>query len=129
MAQGNLRINSQVPLRLCIMEKKFNVKRPDVRYVATKFFLDGDNIVACASLIDGLEQITLDEAADIVFVQDSTPAVEKHYDDHGRKTAIIRCQKPEEKTYQYNAEETARRLHMTDMTFIKADGKTVEIQY
>lgn len=109
------------------MNKKFNVKRPDVRYVSTKFFLDGGDIVACASLIDGLEQITLDEAADIVFVQDSAPAVEKH-DEHGRKTAIIRCQKPEEKTYQYSAEETARRLHMTDMTFIKADGKTVEIQ-
>lgn len=110
------------------MEKKFNVKRPDVRYVATKFFLDGDNIIACASLIDGLEQITLDEAADIVFVQDSAPAVENYHDYHGRRTAIIRCQKPEEKTYQYNAEETSRRLHMTDMTFIKASGKTADIQ-
>lgn len=110
------------------MEKKFNVKRPDVRYVATKFFLDGDNIIACASLIDGLEQITLDEAADIVFVQDSAPAVENYHDYHGRRTAIIRCQKPEEKTYQYSAEETSRRLHMTDMTFIKASSKTADIQ-
>ena len=111
------------------MNKKFNVKRPDVRYVSTKFFLDGNNIIACASLIDELEQITLDEAADIVFVQDSAPAVENYNDYHGRRTAIIRCQKPEEKTYQYSAEETARRLHMTDMTFIKADGKTVEVQW
>ena len=111
------------------MEKKFTVKRPNVRYVATKFFLDGDNIVACASLIDELEQITLDEAADIVFVQDSAPVVENYDDYHGRRTAIIRCHKPEEKTYQYSAEETARRLHMTDMTFVKASGKTVEIQY
>lgn len=110
------------------MKMKFTVKRPDVRYVSTKFFLDGDNIIACASLIDGLEQITLDEAADIVFVQNSTPAVENYNDYHGKRTAIIRCQKPEEKTYQYSAEETARRLHMTNMTFIKADGKTVEIQ-
>lgn len=111
------------------MEKKFIVKRPNVRYVATKFFLDGDNIIACASLIDELEQITLDEAADIVFVQDSAPVVENYHDYHGRRTAIIRCQKPEEKTYQYSTEETARRLHMTNMVFVKADGKTVEIQY
>lgn len=110
------------------MNKKFNVKRPDVRYASTKFFLDGDNIIACASLIDELEQITLDEAADIVFVQDSVPAVENYHDYHGKRTAIIRCQKPEEKTYQYSAEETARRLHRTNMVFVKADGKTVEIQ-
>lgn len=110
------------------MKMKFTVKRPDVRYVATKFFLDGNNIIACASLIDDLEQITLDEAADIVFVQGSAPVVENCNDYHGRRTAIIRCQKPEEKTYQYSVEETARRLHMTNMTFIKADGKTVEIQ-
>lgn len=110
------------------MEKKFNVKRPDVRYVPTRFFLDGDDIVACASLIDRLEQITLDEAADIVFVQDGEPPIEKIYDDHGRKIVILRCQKPEEKTYEYSAEETARRLHMTDMTFVKVSGKTAEIQ-
>ena len=110
------------------MNQKFTVKRPDVRYVSTKFFLDGDNIIACASLIDELEQIMFDEAADIVFVQDKAPAVENYHEYHGKRTAIIRCQKPEEKTYQYSPEETARRLHMTDMTFIKADGKTVEIQ-
>ena len=112
------------------MNKKFTVKRPDVRYVPTKFFLNGNDIVACASLIDGLEQITLDEAADIVFVQDSEPPIEKVHDlpDRGRKIVILRCRKPEEKTYQYSAEETARRLHMTNMTFVKVSGKTVEVQ-
>ena len=111
------------------MNKKFTVKRPDVRYVPTKFFLNGNDIVACASLIDGLEQITLDEAADIVFVQDSEPPIEKIHDDSGRKIVILRCRKPEEKTYQYSAEETARRLHMTNMTFVKVSGKTVEVQW
>ena len=54
---------------------------------------------------------------------DRAQAVEKHRDDYGRKKAIIRCQKPEEKTYQYSAEGTARHLYMTNMTFVKADEK------
>lgn len=77
-----------------------------------------------SDLIDALASIFLKTPAQkklVLFYKNT-------YDDRGRKIVILRCRKPEEKTYQYSAEETAHRLHMTDMTFVKVSGKTAEIQ-